>query len=80
MVRNGVPDMDKPGVILPDDVREVILLGDGDSDPMATHAAVATAGRRFRAQGRTVAVHWAGAGLDWNDVLMRQRADVERAA
>jgi hypothetical protein len=80
MVRNGVPDMDKPGVILPDDVREVILLGDGDSDPMATHAAVATAGRRFHAQGRVAAVHFAEPGLDWNDVLMRQRAEMEKAA
>lgn len=79
-VRNGEPDIAKPGVLLPNDVREVILLGDSDSEPMATRGAVLTAARRFRAQGRTVAVHWSPAGLDWNDVLRRQLVEMEHAA
>lgn len=79
-VPNGIPDMDRPGVVLPDDVAEVILLGDGDSEPLATRGALLTAGRRFRAQGRTVAIHFAPDRFDWNDVLMAQRADERECA
>ena len=53
------PDMDRPGVILPDEVEEVVLLGDGDSDPETTCAHLAVAGRRFVAQGRKVSIHLA---------------------
>lgn len=77
-VRNGVPDMDKPGVILPACVREVILLGDGDSEPLATRGAMLTAGRRFRNEGRTVALDEAPRGRDWNDELQAHLADIAR--
>jgi hypothetical protein len=79
-IRNGVPDMDKPGVVLPPDVRSVILLGDGDSEPVGTLAALATATRRYVAEGRTVAVAMAPLGMDWADVNKIERDALERAA
>lgn len=69
-IPNGIPDMDRPGVIFPAEAEELILLGDGDSDPEWTRATILTAARRFRAQGRAVSVDFAPAGGDWNDVLM----------
>jgi hypothetical protein len=79
-IRNGVPDMDKPGVVLPPDVRSVILLGDGDSEPVGTLAALATATRRYVAEGRTVAVAMAPAGMDWADINKIERDALARAA
>ncbi|PYF05009.1 hypothetical protein BJ122_102235 [Rhodopseudomonas faecalis] len=69
-IYNGIPDQDRPGIILPDWAREVILLGDGDSDGPTTVAHLLTAGRRYRAAGKAVSVHMAPEGSDWNDVLM----------
>lgn len=68
-VPNGSPDMDRPGMLLPPVVREVILLGDGDSDPAMTRARLLVAGRRFRALGLAVSVHMAPSGLDFADLL-----------
>ena len=72
-IPNGEPDPDRPGVILPECVKEAILLGDGDSDPPMTRQRLAVAGRRFRSQGRKVRAHMATRGCDFNDVLMRLR-------
>lgn len=69
-IPNGIPDLDRPGVVWPDAVKEVILLGDGDSDPEWTRAVMLTAARRFRAGGLGVLVDFAPPGHDWNDVLM----------
>jgi hypothetical protein len=68
-IPNGEPDMDKPGMILPDEVRELILLGDGDSDAAFTRAILLTAARRQRALGRIVSIHMAPSGMDFNDML-----------
>lgn len=76
-IPNGEPDMDRPGVVLPQEVEEVILLGDGDSEPKFTMARLLTAGRRFRQQGRKVAISFAPEKMDWNDVL---QAEVAAAA
>lgn len=76
-IPNTVPDPDKPGVILPDGVDEVILLGDGDSDPFMTRARLLTAARRFRAEGKQVLRHMAPPKSDWNDVAL---AVAKRAA
>lgn len=73
-IPNGEPDPDRPGVGLPPDVEEVILLGDGDSDHPYTLARLVVAGRRFRSEGRKVYVAMAPEGVDWNDVL-RQSED-----
>lgn len=72
-IPNGVPDMDKPGIILPDEVREVILLGDGDSDPASTKARLMLAGRRFRDQERTVSLQIVRDKADFNDALIEQK-------
>ncbi len=69
-ILNGMPDPDKPGIVIPDGVEELILLGDGDSDPVATHARMLTAARRHRAAGLTVSIHMAPARADFADVLL----------
>lgn len=73
-VPNGEPDEDRPGVILPPHVEEVILLGDGDSDPPMTRQRLRVAGNRFRAQGREVRVHMAPKGKDFNDIRIGRAA------
>jgi len=71
-IPDGRPDPERPGLILPPGVDEVILLGDGDSDAPATYAMLLCAARRFEAQGVRALVAMAPSGQDWNDVL-RQR-------
>lgn len=73
-IPNCEPDNDRPGLILPSEVEEVILLGDGDSDPPTTLAFLTVAGRRFRAAGLKVYVAMAPEGVDWNDVLRKSEA------
>lgn len=72
-IPNGVPDMDRPGIILPPEVEEVIILGDGDSDRYATHASLLVAARRFRAEGRTVSIQYVVDKADFNDALIEMR-------
>jgi hypothetical protein len=54
---------------LPPQVKRLILVGDSDSDPKATRAALAKAGAHHRARGIEVHVHMAPAGVDWADVV-----------
>jgi hypothetical protein len=63
------PDLTTTGIILPDSVQDVMLLGDGDSDRFTTHCALARAARRFERLGRAVSCAWAPDGMDFNDVL-----------
>ena len=81
-IPNGRPDMDRPGIILPDEVQEVILLVDADLDPSTIAAHIMTAARRFREQGRLVTLHdplcktsWQDTKrkADWNDVLIETK-------
>ena len=58
----------KPGMILPDDVRELTLLGDSDSEPLMTRGKIAAAARRHAKDGMIVSVHFAPDGKDWADV------------
>jgi len=67
-VPNGIPDMDHAGVVLPDEVREVVLIGDGDSEPAMTRARLMVAGRRYRNLGRRVFVSMAPQGKDFADL------------
>lgn len=71
-IPNGIPDPKEAGVILPPDVRELILLGDGDSELISTQGAIATAVRRWMAEKRRVFVHFAPPGMDFNDVARAQ--------
>jgi len=68
-IANGVPAEDDPGIILPDGVEEVVLLGDGDSDRQTTLMKLLTGARRFQAQGKRVFVDMAPPAKDWNTVL-----------
>jgi hypothetical protein len=78
-IPNGAPDFDRPGVILPQQVRRVILLGDGDSDPESTRARLLVAARRFHQQGREMLVSMAPDGSDFNDLLLKELG-IEAAA
>ena len=73
-IRNGIPDMDDPGAVLPPEVEEVILIGDGDSDPSATRMALLTAYRRWTAEKRVVTVDMADPGTDFNEMLLKREA------
>lgn len=71
-VPNGIPDRDRPGILLPRHVETVILIGDGDSDPHMTRARLLVAARRFNAAGVGVMVSMAPDGKDFADVLAEQ--------
>lgn len=70
-VKGPVPDLARPGLVLPETVRRVLLLGDGDSDRFTTATALARAAARFRAAAPDldVSIAWAPDGQDFNDVL-----------
>ncbi len=68
-VPGPVPDPDDSGLSIADSVEELILLGDGDSDPFLTDHAMTRAARRYAKDGRTIRIAFAPAGLDFNDVL-----------
>lgn len=70
VIPNGIPDPDRPGMAIPDQVKELIIIGDGDSDPANTRAHILTAARRHHGLGRRISIHMAPDGQDWNDVLM----------
>ena len=72
-IPNGEPDLTAPGIILPEYVTEVILLGDGDSERHATLYRLKAGGKRLAAQGKLVHVHMAPAGADWGDIAKARR-------
>lgn len=63
------PDPDDPGLAIPETVDELVLLGDGDSDPVLTRFAMTRAARRYARPGRTIRIAFAPEGKDFNDVL-----------
>lgn len=72
------PDLTGPAMPVPD-VSELVLLGDGDSDPFLTGHAMERARRRHEAPGRLVRVRFAPRGIDFDDLLTRPgEADVRR--
>lgn len=54
------------GLVLPADVREVVIVPDGDGPG---HAAAIAAARRWTAEGRAVRIAAMPAGVDANDIL-----------
>jgi hypothetical protein len=81
-IPNGVPAPDKPGMALPPEVEELILLGDRDADMVTMNAFLLTGARRHREAGRTVTIHTpeplrGEQKSDWNDVAL---AMLKRAA
>jgi hypothetical protein len=65
------PDPDSPGMILPDGVRSLILIGDRDSETYATVAKMMTAAARFKANGLEVALSWPVKGMDFNEMIQK---------
>ena len=63
------PDPDDAGLSIPASVTEIVLLGDGDSEPVLTRNAMTRGAQRFRAPGRTIRGAFAPTGLDFNDLL-----------
>jgi hypothetical protein len=72
---NGVPDMNAPGMIVPKEVTEILLLGDGDSDKIYTRMCVLTAMERLTREGRRALCTFAPDGKDFNDVCREQQED-----
>lgn len=73
-VPDRYPDPDDSGLSIPDSVTELILLGDGDSEPLLTECAMERAARRYAREGRTIRIAFAPAGQDFNDVLRSEIA------
>jgi hypothetical protein len=69
-VSGPVPDMDGIGLTIPDSVKTLVLLGDGDSDPFTTQMAMERARARYARPGLRVALVWAPEDMDFNDILM----------
>jgi hypothetical protein len=70
-IPNGLkPDPDESGIILPNGVKSVILLGDRDSETFTTVAKMMTAATRFQAKGLEVALSWPLPGKDFNQMLL----------
>ena len=55
-------------------LEELILLGDGDSEPLLTECAMERAARRYTREDRTIRIAFAPAGLDFNDLLRGEAA------
>jgi hypothetical protein len=68
-VPGPVPDPVSTAIALPAELVEVVLLGDGDSDPVLTECALRRAAARWTGPLRQVRVAWAPAGRDFNDLL-----------
>lgn len=70
-----VPDMDNPGLLLPDVIEEIVLLRDADSKDMASiDAQLARAAERFIRLGKRARIMTPPDGLDfadWNLALRR---------
>src|SRR5208337_1154230 len=50
------PDLESPAMPVPDSVTELILLGDGDSEPTTTRCALERAAKRHAREGRNVRI------------------------
>jgi hypothetical protein len=67
-VPGPVPDPEHPGLMPPEYARDVLLLGEGDSDLFATDLALKRAAARWERGGRQVSIAWAPRGMDHNDI------------
>lgn len=65
------PDMEEEGVKLPPTVKDVVLLGDGDSDPVLTQCGLYRGAQRWIAANDRVLVRvaWSPPGADFNDMV-----------
>jgi hypothetical protein len=79
-VPGPMPDLSAPTMPVPDSVREMILLGDGDSDPFTTRAAIERAGKRYARRDRVIRAAFSPEGSDFNDMRRAVQARSEEAA
>jgi hypothetical protein len=72
------PDDDTPLMPIPESCRELVLLGDGDSDPFTTRLAMTRAVKRYQAgyPDLTIKLAWPRDGQDFNDQWREQREGV----
>lgn len=63
----------------PPGAAHVVLLGDGDSEPESTAAALGRAEDAMLARGCTAATAWSARGQDFNTMLMRMRREARAA-
>lgn len=75
-VPDAEPDRASPGIVIPDCVTDLVMLGDGDSEPFATDLAMRRGRARYARPGLRVAVAMAAPGMDFNDMA---QADFGRA-
>jgi hypothetical protein len=65
-----VPDMDRPGIVLPEGTREWTICADADNkDPHAAEALLTRAAARARALGIVPRIARPPEGMDFNDLL-----------
>lgn len=72
-VPGPLADLAAPGIAIPESIEEVVILGDGDSDPFTTRCAIARGCTRFAAPGRVVRAAFAPDGQDFNDMWRAAR-------
>jgi hypothetical protein len=65
------PDPDSAAMPVPDSASELVLLGDGDSEPFFTRNALDRASHRHARPGRNIRVAFAPTGKDFDDMLKR---------
>jgi hypothetical protein len=73
-IPSETPDPAGPAIPVPVSVRELVLLGDGDSDRFLTETCLRRAARRYARRGRTIRFVWSPEGRDWNSVLREAAA------
>lgn len=66
-------------VQVPDHVTELVLIADGDSEPVATASDMARAEARLGREGRTVATWWPPEGHDFADAMVAAMAQEDGA-
>ena len=72
----AIPSREKMGALMPDGVRQLIILGDADGkDPAKTRAMLNNGALKFRqVQGIDTRIAMAAPGCDFNDMVRHGRA------
>ena len=69
-----------PAIAIPASVRELVLVGSGDADPVAMTLSLDRAASRYRAPGRRILIVNAPEGSDFGDLVLPGSPDVSGAA
>lgn len=67
-VPSAEPDMDAPAIRIPDEVTQLCLLGDGDSEPFLTKQTLERGRRRYARPGLSIGIAMAPSGEDFNSM------------